>query len=59
MITKKMGRPKSDNSRKTQLGVRLTDEELQRLDEVSAHYSEKRAETIRRGINSLYDELKK
>lgn len=59
MSTKKMGRPKLDDARKTQLGVRLTDEELRKLDEVSTHYSEKRVESIRRGIEKLHSELKK
>ena len=54
-----MGRPKIDNPKKTQLGVRLTDEELKILDENSKYYNETRAEALRRGVYEVNKGLKK
>ena len=38
-MSPQMGRPKSENPRKKQLGVRFDDEELRKLDEVAEHYN--------------------
>jgi predicted DNA-binding protein len=54
-----IGRPKSKNPKSTQLAVRLDKEMLQKLDKVAENNSETRVQTIRRGIDKLYSELKK
>ena len=46
----RMGRPKSDKPKATQIGVRLDDETLKKLDENAAHYKETRVASLRRGI---------
>lgn len=53
------GRPKSEKPKVTQLGVRLDKETLDKLDYVANHYDETRVESLRRGIETLYSELKK
>lgn len=52
------GRPKSDNPKETQLGVRLNSDELKILDLVAEHYGETRTASFRRGIKTLYEEIK-
>lgn len=58
-MSPRTGRPKSKNPKSTQLAVRLDEETLGKLDAVASANSETRVETIRRGINRLYSELKK
>lgn len=57
-MSPRTGRPKSDNPRTTQLGVRFDKSELDKLDIVAEHYKETRVESIRRGIDKLYSDLK-
>ena len=57
-MTKKMGRPKSENPKSTQLTVRLDNETVDKLDEVAKANSETRVQTVRRGIEELHDKLK-
>ena len=54
-----MGRPKSKNPKSTQLTVRLDKDTLERLDAVAQVNQENRVQTIRRGIERLFSELKK
>jgi predicted transcriptional regulator len=58
-MSPRTGRPKSENPKSTQLAVRLDNETLNKLDEVAILNSETRVQTIRRGIEKLYDELDK
>ena len=58
-LSPRTGRPKSEKPKSTQLAVRLDNETLDKLDAVAKENSETRVETIRRGINKLYSELKK
>ncbi|MCI9079678.1 MAG: hypothetical protein HFH68_12300 [Lachnospiraceae bacterium] len=58
-MSPRTGRPKSKNPKSTQLAVRLDNAMLNKLDTVAKTNSETRVETIRRGINKLYSELKK
>ena len=58
-MSKPMGRPKSENPKVTQLGVRLDAETLRKLDENAAFYNETRTESLRRGIEAVNKELKK
>lgn len=53
-----IGRPKNQNPREKQLGVRFNREELKKIDIVAEHFSETRVEALRRGIEKLYDEIK-
>lgn len=58
-MSPRTGRPKSDNPKVKQLGVRFDEESLKKLDVLTQHYSETRVQIIRRGIEKLYSELKK
>lgn len=55
----KMGRPKSDNPKATQIGVRLDAETLKKLDENAAFYEETRVASLRRGIELVNQAIKK
>lgn len=57
-MSPRTGRPKSENPKTTQLAVRLDSKTLEKLDEVSNANSCTRVETIRKGIETLYNELK-
>ncbi len=57
-MSPRTGRPKSDNPKGKQLGVRFDKEQLEKLDAVAEHYKETRVESIRRGVEKLYSELK-
>ena len=54
-----MGRPKSKNPKSTQLTVRSDKDTLEKLDAVAQVNQENRVQTIRRGIERLFSELKK
>lgn len=58
-MPKKMGRPKSENPKATQLTVRLDSETLKKLDESAKALNETRVQVIRRGIDKVFSELKK
>lgn len=58
-MSPRTGRPKSDNPKGKQLGVRFDKEQLEKLDTVAKYYKETRVESIRRGIENLYSEIKK
>ena len=47
---KKIGRPKSENSRKFRINLRITDEEMKRLENASKKYGKSKSEVIRTGI---------
>ena len=49
-MSPRTGRPKSDNPRGKQLGVRLDNKELEKLDAVAERFRETRVASIRRGI---------
>lgn len=54
-----MGRPKSDNPKLKQIGVRFDDELLAKLDYLVEHYKTTRVEVLRRGVEKLYSDIKK
>lgn len=56
---KKIGRPKSDNPKSTQISIRLDNETVDKLDEVANVNSETRVQTVRRGIEELHNKIKK
>lgn len=58
-MSPRTGRPKAENPKVKQLGVRLDEEMLNKLDVLTAYYKETRVEVLRRGVEKLYSELKK
>ena len=58
-MSPRTGRPKSENPREKQLGVRFDKNELEKLDAVAEYYNETRVDSIRRGIEKLYSDIKK
>ena len=54
-----MGRPKAENPKNTQLGIRFDQELLKKLDMLSDFYGKTRAETVRIAVKALYSQLKK
>jgi len=58
-LSPRTGRPKSDNPKRKQLGVRFNKEQLEKLDTIAEYYKETRVDSIRRGIEKLYSEIKK
>ena len=58
-MSPRTGRPKSENPKAKQLGVRLDKETLDKLDIVSEYYKETRVASIRRGIERLFSDIKK
>lgn len=58
-MSPRTGRPKSEDPKSKQIGVRFDNESLAKLDYVSKYYGETRVDAIRRGIEKLYLELKK
>ena len=58
-MSPRTGRPKSEDPKSKQIGVRFDSESLAKKDKESGYYGETRVETIRRGIEKLYLELKK
>ncbi|RGB69026.1 ribbon-helix-helix protein, CopG family [Harryflintia acetispora] len=54
-----MGRPPSDNPLSERLYVRVDKKTRETLDECTAILGATRSEIIRRGINKVFDDLKK
>ncbi|HEM6121580.1 TPA: hypothetical protein U2B97_002075 [Streptococcus suis] len=48
--SKRVGRPKSDNSKNRKVTIRMTDEQFQKLEAVSQKVNLTKTETILRGI---------
>lgn len=58
-MKKPMGRPKKDNPKATQVTARLDGETLKKLDENAAYYNESRADSLRRGIEAVFESRKR
>lgn len=58
-MTPRTGRPKSENPKIKQLGVRFDENDLKKIDTLTAYYNETRVEVLRRGVNKLYSEINK
>ena len=58
-MSPRTGRPKAENPKTKQLGVRLDKETLAKLDTLTEYYEETRVAVLRRGIEKLFSELKK
>ena len=53
----KSGRPKSANSANNQYRIRLTDEDLRKLNECAKYYNIPKSDIIRNGISILYNKI--
>lgn len=58
-MSPKMGRPKSENPKDTQITVRLDAETLKKLENNAEYYHESRVESLRRGIEEVNKGIKK
>lgn len=58
-ISPRTGRPKEENAKRTQVVVRLSDEDVEKLDECAKHLNETRAETLRVSLRTLHEAIKK
>lgn len=59
MVTKKIGRPKSDNPKNIQTRVRMTKEEALMLQECADFFEKPKSEIIVTGIRKVYADIKK
>lgn len=58
IATKKMGRP-TDNPKNNQFRIRMSDDDVRKLQFCSEHLNLTKAEIIRMGIDMVYQEIKK
>ncbi len=58
MAAKKMGRP-TDSLKDTEIRVRANPETVRKLNECSEKLSTSRSDIVRKGIDKMYDDLKK
>ena len=58
-MSPRTGRPKSENAKATQLGVRLTDDEVTMLTACVNYYQVSKTEALRLGLKKLYEGIKK
>lgn len=58
-MTPGKGRPKVPNPKSEFVGVRLTPETVQKLDESAEAKRTNRSEIVREGIEKVYEEIKK
>ncbi|MGE6664469.1 CopG family transcriptional regulator [Paenibacillus xylanexedens] len=59
MSSKKMGRPLSDNPKSELIRVRADQAILSKLDACTEKLNTTRSDVIRKGIEKIYDELRK
>ncbi|CAL7895358.1 hypothetical protein [Fusobacterium necrophorum] len=55
----KIGRPKSKNPRNKRLEIKLTEEELEKINKCSSILKKTRTDTILLGISKIEEEIKK
>lgn len=55
---KKMGRP-TNNPKNTELKIRISEEDKQKLDFCVKYTNKNKSEIVREGINKVYNEIKK
>lgn len=58
-MSKKMGRPLSDNPMGSRIGVRLDKDTLKTLDDCCEKLNQSKSEVIRTGINLVAEKLSK
>lgn len=59
MSQNKIGRPVSSDPKHTMFRVRLDDKYLKKLDECAEKLQTNRSDVVRKGIDKIYDDLKK
>ena len=59
MSQKKMGRPPSKDPKDTMFRVRLNDESMEKLKDSSKKLNITLSDVVRKGIDMVYDDLKK
>ena len=59
MAQKKMGRPPSENPLKDRIFVLVNEETKTKLDECTKILNTTRSDVVRKGIDKVYDDLKK
>lgn len=59
MAQKKMGRPPSDDSMSDRIFVRVSKETIEKLDKCASELHTTRSDVVRKGIDKVYDDLKK
>lgn len=59
MAQKKMGRPPSENPLKDRIFVLVNEETKAKLDECTKILNTTRSDVVRKGIDKVYDDLKK
>ena len=59
MAQKKMGRPPSENPLKDRIFVLVDDETKAKLNECTKILNTTRSDVVRKGIDKMYDDLKK
>ena len=58
-MSPRTGRPKAEHPKNTQVSVRLSDEELKKLNENAEYYNESVRQSLRRGIEEVNKGIKK
>lgn len=58
-MSPRTGRPKLEHPKKEQITVRLTEEDMKKLDENAEYYKETRVQSLRRGIEEVNKGIKK
>lgn len=59
MAQKKMGRPPSDDTMTDRIFIRVSKETKEKLDECTHELDATRSDIVRKGIDMVYDDLKK
>lgn len=59
MAQKKMGRPPSDDSMTDRIFIRVGKETKEKLEECTQELNATRSDIVRKGIDMVYDNLKK
>ncbi|NQO66782.1 hypothetical protein HO957_06290 [Streptococcus suis] len=58
-VVAKVGRPKSENPRKNNTRIRMTDEEVAMLEYCAEHTGKTKTEILMLGLDKVYNEIKK
>lgn len=59
MASKKTGRPPSENPKDKTLRVRVDEQTIEKIDQCTQSLNTTRSDIVRKGIDKVYDDLKK
>ncbi|MFR4401423.1 MAG: CopG family transcriptional regulator [Peptococcus niger] len=59
MTTKKMGRPPSENPKNKKLTIRMTQTEMDIIEECAKCLKTSKTDVVMRGVHLVYDSIKK